>query len=296
MTRDRSARARLRRRLPDARQRRRGGGRRAGGAAARARPPASSSPAAFVTTVATRLAIDVLRSARVRREAYPGSWLPEPLVEEEATARVEDEEASRSRSSCCSSGSPPTSAPCSCCASRSTTRSARSRRSSARPRRTAARSSPARGAGSPTSARASTPTRSSAARSPRASSPPPASGDMDGLVALLAPDVVMAGDGGGKARAIPAPLHGAAQVGPRAQPVRPDGRRVGGHLRAGGRQRPARLPHATGPTAGSSTSSRSTSRAALVQRLYSILNPDKLGHLGPISDLGLRPVRATPPR
>lgn len=37
------------------------------------------SPAAFVSTVATRLAIDELRSARVRRETYVGEWLPEPL-------------------------------------------------------------------------------------------------------------------------------------------------------------------------------------------------------------------------
>ena len=39
------------------------------------------SPIAFVTTIATRLAIDHLRSARVRREQYMGDWLPEPLVE-----------------------------------------------------------------------------------------------------------------------------------------------------------------------------------------------------------------------
>nr|BFF17016.1 hypothetical protein GCM10025730_05370 [Promicromonospora thailandica] len=38
------------------------------------------NPDAFVTTVTTRLAIDVLRSARVRRESYVGEWLPEPLV------------------------------------------------------------------------------------------------------------------------------------------------------------------------------------------------------------------------
>jgi RNA polymerase sigma-70 factor (TIGR02957 family) len=38
------------------------------------------SPRAYVATVATRLSIDVLRSARVRRESYVGEWLPEPLV------------------------------------------------------------------------------------------------------------------------------------------------------------------------------------------------------------------------
>jgi RNA polymerase sigma-70 factor (TIGR02957 family) len=38
------------------------------------------SPRAYVTTIVTRLAIDELRSARARRETYVGEWLPEPLV------------------------------------------------------------------------------------------------------------------------------------------------------------------------------------------------------------------------
>jgi RNA polymerase sigma-70 factor (ECF subfamily) len=37
------------------------------------------SPRNYLITVATRLAIDYLRSARVRRESYTGQWLPEPL-------------------------------------------------------------------------------------------------------------------------------------------------------------------------------------------------------------------------
>ncbi|OIJ95531.1 RNA polymerase subunit sigma-24 [Streptomyces sp. MUSC 14] len=39
-----------------------------------------ASPRAYIATLATRLAIDQLRSARVRRESYVGEWLPEPLV------------------------------------------------------------------------------------------------------------------------------------------------------------------------------------------------------------------------
>ena len=39
-----------------------------------------ASPHAFVATVTTRLAINDLRSARVRREHYVGEWLPEPIV------------------------------------------------------------------------------------------------------------------------------------------------------------------------------------------------------------------------
>jgi RNA polymerase sigma-70 factor (ECF subfamily) len=37
-------------------------------------------PKAFLTEVTTRLAIDHLRSARVRRERYVGPWLPEPII------------------------------------------------------------------------------------------------------------------------------------------------------------------------------------------------------------------------
>ena len=50
---------------------------------------------AFLTTVVTRLAIDHLRSAQVRRESYVGSWLPEPLVRDAAPGpdeRVEEDE------------------------------------------------------------------------------------------------------------------------------------------------------------------------------------------------------------
>ena len=39
-----------------------------------------ASPRAFVATVTTRLAINELRSARARRELYVGEWLPEPII------------------------------------------------------------------------------------------------------------------------------------------------------------------------------------------------------------------------
>jgi len=41
-------------------------------------------PAAWITTVVTRLSINVLKSARARRESYVGPWLPEPLLEDPA--------------------------------------------------------------------------------------------------------------------------------------------------------------------------------------------------------------------
>ncbi|RRS01369.1 RNA polymerase sigma-70 factor [Glycomyces terrestris] len=40
------------------------------------------SPKAYLSAVVTRIAIDVLRSARVRREEYVGAWLPEPVLED----------------------------------------------------------------------------------------------------------------------------------------------------------------------------------------------------------------------
>lgn len=39
-----------------------------------------ASPRGYVATVATRLAINQLRSARARREQYVGEWLPEPII------------------------------------------------------------------------------------------------------------------------------------------------------------------------------------------------------------------------
>ena len=43
-----------------------------------------AEPAAWMTTVVTRLSINVLKSSRVRRESYVGPWLPEPLLEDPA--------------------------------------------------------------------------------------------------------------------------------------------------------------------------------------------------------------------
>ena len=43
-------------------------------------PTRPTSARAFLSAVVTRISIDVLRSARVRREEYVGQWLPEPLL------------------------------------------------------------------------------------------------------------------------------------------------------------------------------------------------------------------------
>ena len=52
---------------------------------------------AFLTTIITRLALDYLKSARVTREEYVGTWLPEPILTSEdgglPLARLEQQEA-----------------------------------------------------------------------------------------------------------------------------------------------------------------------------------------------------------
>jgi RNA polymerase sigma-70 factor (ECF subfamily) len=45
-----------------------------------AAPAPPTSAKAFLSAVVTRISIDVLRSARVRREEYVGPWFPEPLL------------------------------------------------------------------------------------------------------------------------------------------------------------------------------------------------------------------------
>ncbi len=47
------------------------------------------SPRAYLTTIITRLAINQLRAARTKRETYVGPWLPEPLVTEDTPDTVE---------------------------------------------------------------------------------------------------------------------------------------------------------------------------------------------------------------
>jgi RNA polymerase sigma factor (sigma-70 family) len=56
------------------------------------------SPGAWLTTVAGRICLDVLRSARARRERYVGEWIPEPLPDQAivaATGPTTDDPADR---------------------------------------------------------------------------------------------------------------------------------------------------------------------------------------------------------
>jgi RNA polymerase sigma factor (sigma-70 family) len=49
------------------------------------------SPAAYLTRIVTRLCLDQLKSARVRREEYVGAWLPEPLLQQAGEEAIADD-------------------------------------------------------------------------------------------------------------------------------------------------------------------------------------------------------------
>jgi RNA polymerase sigma-70 factor (ECF subfamily) len=110
-------------------------------------------------------------------------------------------------------------------------------------------------------------------------------GDLDALEALLAHDVALHGDGGGKVRAIAHPLFGRHRVaqtllnwmrfaesfeGFSMRPVE-----VNGHPGALGLDRQQRVLFVMSLEIA----------AGQVQGIRSIVNPDKLRHLGPVSDL-----------
>jgi RNA polymerase sigma-70 factor (ECF subfamily) len=116
-----------------------------------------------------------------------------------------------------------------------------------------------------------------------------AGGEMDALLELLAPDAVFVGDGGGKALAIREPLHGQVRV----------ARFIAGLFRRGvqlhAELRPAWVNGQPGGLAldpdGRLISVFTLDIAdGAVQAIRSVVNPDKLVHLGPVSDLGLPPA------
>ncbi|HEV3464336.1 MAG TPA: sigma factor-like helix-turn-helix DNA-binding protein, partial [Actinomycetota bacterium] len=109
-------------------------------------------------------------------------------------------------------------------------------------------------------------------------------GDTEGLVGLLAADAVLYGDGGGKAPALAAPVHGAERVARFLLGLARRGRAVGMLVT------PAEINGHPGMLAFD-PAGRLVSVLALdiadgqVQTVRSIVNPDKLRHLGPVGDL-----------
>src|SRR5712691_6029600 len=248
------------------------------------------SPKAYLATATTRMAISHLRSARVRRESYVGAWLPEPLVADTEPGPAERAEMSDSLSMAflvllesltpteravfllhevfgydykeiaeITGKSEPN--------CRQILVRARHHVDDGKPRFEASRKQ-----------------RDEVARRFFAAA---AGGDMADLLELLAPDVVAIGDGGGKAWASVRPVHGAQQV----------ARFVAGLFRRGEKMGAYAVPTWVNGQPGAVThdaEGRVLNVFALdiangmVQAIRPVVNPDKLHHLGPISDEALR--------
>lgn len=243
------------------------------------------SPKAYLSAVVTRLAIDDLRSARHRRETYVGQWLPEPLLtDDDDPARAVEEADSLSMAFLLvlERLSPveravfllhdifafdydeiaaiigKSVANCRQLASR-----ARRHVESEKPRYAASRRD-----------REELAARFFAAMS---------GGSVDELVAMLAEDVVVYGDGGGKAPQWSRPIVGPQRVARlfaglgrqiRALGVQIELRQVNGQPGAILRDADRRLINVFVLDIAD----------GLVQTVRSVINPDKLRHLGPVAD------------
>lgn len=254
---------------------------------------------AYLSTTVTRIAIDVLRSARVRREQYVGDWLPEPLLDDpyDDPARVAELADSVSMAALLllerlspleravfvlrevfDFGFPEvaatvgrTEAACRQLASR-----ARRHMAAGRPRFEAAREE----------------------REQLASRFFDAlrEGDVDGLQGLLAADVSMVGDGGGKAPQLARAVEGARNV----------ARLLGSVVPRMARIEVTFTPHDLNGQPGAifhDRDGRVLHTLALdildgrVRTIRTVINPDKLGHLGPVADAWAihRELQATRP-
>jgi RNA polymerase sigma-70 factor (ECF subfamily) len=170
---------------------------------------------AWLTTVVGRLALDTLRSARVRREAYVGPWLPEPVVADaggDPAQRVTlDESVSYALLALLEQLSPAErtafvlhdvfDVPFGEVAEVVGRTPEAVRQLASRARRHVAGHRPRFQA-----------SRDEHDRAVRAFAQAVSEGDLDGLVAVLDPDVVWTSDGGGRAIAARKPIRGAARV------------------------------------------------------------------------------------
>ena len=246
------------------------------------------SPRAYVSTVVTRLGIDQLRSARRRRETYVGEWLPEPLLtsEEEDPARQAEMADSLSLSFLVllESLSPEQRAvfllhdvfdyPYEEVARVVGKTEANTRQLASRARRHVDERRPRFEV-----------TREQREKLADRFFAAVGDGDVKSLEAMLAEDVVLAGDGGGKAPAMARALHGARRVARLLSNWRRAADRFGGmsmrRVEVNGQPGALVLD----------AEDRLISVIALdiadgqVQGVRSIVNPDKLDHLGPVADL-----------
>jgi RNA polymerase sigma-70 factor (TIGR02957 family) len=249
-------------------------------------------PKAFLVTVTTRLAIDHLRSARVRREAYVGEWLPEPVVGGPGREPGEVVEMAESLSMAflvlVETLSPVERAvfllrevfgyPYDEIAAIVDKTESNCRQIFARARRHVR-------AGRPRF-QAPDDDREALARGFFAACE---RGDLDGLVRLLSDDVVFHGDGGGRVAAVPRPVRGRERV----------GRLFGGLLRQAEQRglglRPAVVNGEPGamvvdPGGGLVAVLALEITGGRVSGIWSVANPDKLHHLGPVAGPGPGPT------
>jgi RNA polymerase sigma-70 factor (ECF subfamily) len=247
------------------------------------------SPRAYLSTVVSRLSLDHLRSARARRETYVGDWLPEPLV-----AGAGDDPARRAEMAdslslaflvLLESLSPEQRAafllrevfdePYDRIAEIVGTSEQNARQLAARARRHVEERRPRFEASRERQEEL-------AARFFAAVE----DGDVEGLEELLAHDVVLRGDGGGKAPALARALHGRVRV---ARVLAKGFARL--QTRVGGLA--SRREQVNGQP-GALFFDREGSLIAVmildvaegqIQGVSSVVNPDKLRHLGRVADL-----------
>jgi RNA polymerase sigma-70 factor (TIGR02957 family) len=246
------------------------------------------SPRAYLSTVISRLSLDQLRSARVRRETYVGEWLPEPVV-----ASAEDDPAGKAEMAdslslaflvLLESLSPEQRAafllrevfdePYERIAEIVGTSEQNARQLAARARRHVEEHR--RRFEASREQREELATRFFAAVE---------QGDLEGLELLLAHDVVLRADGGGKAPALPRAVHGRVRV----------ARTLIAGLRALTRFGVTSRREEVNGQPGTLFFDREGGLISVmtldvadghIQGVNSIINPDKLRHLGPLADLG----------
>jgi RNA polymerase sigma-70 factor (TIGR02957 family) len=246
------------------------------------------SPRAYLATVVTRLGIDQLRSARKRRESYVGEWLPEPLLTSDEDDPARHAEMADSLSLAflvlLESLSPEQRAvfllrdvfdyPYAEIARVVGKSEANVRQLAVRARRRVDERKPRFEA-----------SREQRERLAERFFAAVEEGDLGALEALLADDVVLHGDGGGKAPALARPLHGARRVARALSTWARQAGRIGG-----ARLRPVEVNGQPGAMI-LDREGKLISVMALdivddrIQGVRSVVNPDKLRHLGPVGDL-----------
>jgi len=260
-------------------------------------------PKAYLTTAVTRLGINYLSSARVRRETYVGDWLPEPVVvPADEPGPAEHAELADSLSMAflvlLETLSPVERAvfmlrevfgydyPAVARITGKTQVNCRQIFARARQRIAAGGRAPD---GVPAPAQ-----RAAGEELARRFFEAAAGGDMDALLGMLAPDVVLQGDGGGKAQALGKPVAGRQRV----------LRLLGGLFRRGmALGASLRLAWVNGQPGAVTydAEGRVVNVFALdiadgtVRAIRSVVNPDKLHHIGPVSDVALLPRKEQRP-